>query len=65
MLRGKVGLLAAAAAAYGVYRFSKMSPEQKNDLKARGKSFLDKNLGGLGNLFGKKTASTPTNGNGF
>jgi hypothetical protein len=65
MLRGKVGLLAAAAAAYGVYRFSKMSPEQKNDLKTRGKSFVDKNLGGLSNLFHKKTAGTATNGNGF
>ena len=63
MTRGKVGLLVAAAAAYGVYKYSKMTPEQKNDLKSRGKSFVDKNLGGLGNLFGKKTSAV--NGNGY
>lgn len=61
MLRSKVGLLIAAAAAYGAYKYSKMTPEQKNDLKARGKDFIDKNLGGLNNLFGKKSAAT----NGF
>ena len=55
MQRGKLGLLLAAAAAFGIYKYSKMSPEQKNNLKTRGKSFLDKNLGGLGHVFGKKT----------
>lgn len=63
MQRGKLGLLVAAAAAYGVYKYSKMSPEQKNSLKTKGKDFLDKNLGGLTNMFGKKTV--PTNGNGY
>jgi hypothetical protein len=59
MTRGKLGLLlAAGAAAYGAYRVSKMTPEQKNSLKTKGKDFLDKNLSGLGNLFGKKTAGT-------
>ena len=59
MQRRGLGLLMAAAAAYGYFRYRKMTPEQKRDLQQRGKSFLDKNLGGLNNLFGKKT----TNGN--
>jgi hypothetical protein len=58
MQRSRVGLLLAAAAAYGYYRYSKMSPEQKNSLKTKGKDFIDKNLGGLGNLFGKKKQAT-------
>ena len=58
MQRKGLGLLMAAAAAYGYYKYSKMTPDQKKDLRMRGKSFLDKNLGGLGNLFGRKTAST-------
>jgi hypothetical protein len=62
MTRGKLGLLlAAGAAAYGAYRVSKMTPEQKNNLRTKGKDFFDKNFSGLGNLFGKKTTST--NGN--
>ena len=61
MQRNKIGLLLAAAAAYGAYKFSKMSPQRRNDLKTKGKDFLDKNLGGLGNIFGKKTS--PVNGN--
>jgi hypothetical protein len=61
MLRNKIGLLLAAAAAYGVYKYSKMSPSQKEDLKNKGKEFMDKNLGDLSNLFGKK--ANPANGN--
>jgi len=57
MQRNKLGLILAAAAAFGIYKYSRMSPEQKNNLKSRGKSFLDKNLGGLGNMFGKKSHS--------
>lgn len=55
-----IGLLLAGAAAYGVYRYSKMSPQQKSALKQRGKDFLDKNLSGVKNMFGKKTS--PANG---
>ena len=55
MQKSKIGLLLAAAAAYGAYRYSKMTPQQKNNLKSRGKNFIDKNLGGLNDLFGKKT----------
>jgi hypothetical protein len=61
MQRSTVGLLLAAAAAFGIYKYSKMSQEQKNNLKAKGRDFMDKNLGGLRN-FGKKAAAT--NGNG-
>ena len=63
MKRSKVGLLLAAAAAYGAYRFSKMTPEQKSSLKTKGKNFLNKNLGGFSNLFGKKKATV--NGNDY
>lgn len=63
MQRSKVGLLLAAAAAYGAYRYSRMSPQQKTDLQTRGKDFLNKNLGGLKNLFHK--TKTTTNGSGY
>lgn len=61
MSRRNIGLLLAAAAAYGVYKYSKMSPQQKSDLKTKGKEFLNKNAGSFGNLFGKKKATV--NGN--
>lgn len=63
MARSKVGLLLAAAAAYGAYKYSKMTPEQKNSLKTKGKDFLSKNFGGVGDLFGKKKATM--NGNDY
>ena len=55
MQRRGLGLLLAAAAAYGYYKYSKMTPEDKTNLRERGKKFVDKNLGGMGNIFGKKT----------
>ena len=54
MQRKTLGMLVAAAAAFGLYKYSKMTPEQKSSLKTKGKDFIDKNLGGLGDLFGKK-----------
>jgi hypothetical protein len=63
MQRKGLGMLLAAAAAYGYYRYSKMTPQQKSDMRTKAKGFVDRNLGGLGNLFGKKT--TPTTHNGF
>ena len=62
MQKSKIGLLLAAAAAYGVYRYSKMTPEQKSSLKSKGKDFLNKNLGDLNNLVGKKRAAMNENG---
>ncbi|HET9746103.1 MAG TPA: hypothetical protein VFP97_10335 [Chitinophagaceae bacterium] len=47
MQRKLLGLLFAAAA-YGLYKYSRMSPEQKEDIKKKGGDML-KNLGGLGN----------------
>ena len=63
MARSKIGLLLAAAAAYGVYKYSKMTPQQKSDLKTRGKDFLNKNVGSLNNLFGTKKSTV--NGSGY
>jgi len=54
MQRKSLSFILAAAAAYGLYRYSKLSPEQKNNLKAKGKDFLDKQMGDLRNMFGKK-----------
>jgi hypothetical protein len=60
-MRKTIGLLLGAAAVYGAYKYSKMSPTEKNELKSRGKDFLDKQLGDLGGLFGKKQ-TTASNG---
>ncbi|HKO81224.1 MAG TPA: hypothetical protein VJU78_12550 [Chitinophagaceae bacterium] len=62
MQRKGLGLLLAAAAAYGYYKYSKMTPEQKNGLRQKGKDFVDKNFGGMKDWFGKKTSTA--NGNG-
>ena len=52
-MRKTLGLLVAAAAAFGLYKYSKMNPQQKKDLKEKGKDFLDKKMG-MGNLLAKK-----------
>jgi hypothetical protein len=55
MQRSLLGLVLAGAAAYGYHRYSKMTPEQKADMKKRGRDFLDKNINDVKNMFGKKT----------
>ena len=60
MQRKLLGLLFAAAA-YGLYKYTRMTPEQKGDLKRRGKDFLDKNVGDVGSMFGKKPTTVPVN----
>ena len=49
-----------AAAAYGIYRYTKMTPEQKSDPKRRGKEFLNKNMG-FEDINGRKTTAVPVN----
>jgi hypothetical protein len=61
MLNKNLGLLLAAAAAYGFYRYKKMTPEQKDSLKQKGKDLFQKNFGGLGDLFGKKAPAATEN----
>ena len=58
----KFGVLLAAAAAYGAYRYNKLSADDKTKLKQRGKDFLDKNLGDLTNMFSKKKTTVNENG---
>ena len=60
MQRSLVGLLVAAAAAYGYQRYSKMTPEQKTDLKRKGKDLLDKNFSGVRNMFNRKNTVEQT-----
>jgi hypothetical protein len=52
-------LLLLGAAAFGAYKYSKMNSQQKKDLLDKGKKLVNENLGGLGNMFGKRT-NTPT-----
>ena len=53
MLKTTLGLLLAGAAAFGLYKYSKMTPQQKKDLTDKGKDFLNKKMP-MGNLLAKK-----------
>ncbi len=55
MQKKAIGVLLAAAAAYGYYRYSKMTPEQKKRMMQKGKDLLNDNFGGIGDFFGKKS----------
>jgi hypothetical protein len=59
MQRKLLGLLFAAAA-YGIYKYTKMTPEEKSDLKKRGKEFLSKGLG-FEDMNGKKPSTVAVN----
>jgi len=59
MQRKLLGLLFAAAA-YGIYRYTKMTPEEKSDLKKKGKEFLNKSMG-LENMDGNRPSTVPVN----
>ena len=54
MKGGIASLLLAGAAAYGYYKYSKMSDEEKRQLLEKGKKFVNDNLGVLKNMFGQK-----------
>ena len=66
---GLGGLLLLGAAAFGVYKYTKMSDQEKRDLMDKGRKFVDENLGSIKNIFGQKgdtqaAVSTPGQ-NGF
>ncbi|MEO5649624.1 MAG: hypothetical protein ABIR03_06840 [Ginsengibacter sp.] len=49
-------LLLASLAAFAYYKYSKMTPEKKNDLKEKGKDLLDKYVPQpIKNIFRKET----------
>ena len=52
-------LLLAGLAAFAYYKFNKMSPEQKNELKERGRGLADKYLPqNLRDMFSKITSGS-------
>ena len=61
MQRKLLGLLFAAAA-YGYFKYTKMTPEEKQDLKRRGGDLLKK-LGGIGNPNEKQPATVSSENN--
>jgi hypothetical protein len=61
MKRKLLGLLFSAAA-YGFYKYSRMTPEEKQDLKKRGSDLL-KRFTGVANTADKKMAVVSTENN--
>lgn len=61
---GLGSLLLLGAAAFGAYKYSKMSDQQKKDLVNKGKKLVNDNLGGLKNAFGgrRNGQATPNMG---
>lgn len=57
---GLGGLLLLGAAAFGAYKYSKMSEQDKKNLKDKGKRMFDENFGSLKNMFGHKSGSSQT-----
>jgi hypothetical protein len=62
---GLGSLLLLGAAAFGAYKYSKMSDQQKSDLKNKGKKFVDENLGGIKNIFGDRRGTPNTAGSNY
>ncbi len=61
MQRKLLGLLFSAAA-YGFYKYSRMTPEERQDLKKRGGNLLKK-FTGVANPADKKMAAVSTENN--
>lgn len=55
------GLLLAGAAAYGLYKLSKLSSEERSDLVNKGKKLVTENIPGLKNAFGGNGNSNASN----
>ncbi len=49
------GLLLAGAAAYGLYKLSQLSTEERNDLVNKGKKIFDEGVSGLKEKFNSAT----------
>lgn len=60
---GLPGLLLAGAAAYGLYKLSQLSTEERSDLVNKGKKLVTDNFSELKNKFGGSTdTANATNG---
>lgn len=58
----KIGsLLLLGAAAFGAYKISKMSDEQRKDLLNKGKKLVNDNLGNLKNIRSKSNRQNALN----
>ena len=62
MQRKLLGLLFSAAA-YGFYKYSRMTPEEKQDLKKRGGDLLKRFTGVTNHTVDKKMAAVSTENN--
>jgi hypothetical protein len=65
---GLGSLLLLGAAAFGAYKYSQMSEQEKRNLKEKGKKFVDDNLGSLKDKFGggsRSATTTANNGNSY
>ena len=53
---GLGSLLLLGAAAFGAYKYSKMSDQQKKDLMDKGKKLVNDSMGSIKNRFGGQNA---------
>ena len=58
---GLPGLLLAGAAAYGLYKLSKLSSEERSDLVNKGKKFVNDSLSGIKEKFSGSADTAPDN----